>query len=114
MILSPTEAVISMIMNAISRKFEWEADAFACELNEKLPNQVGVETMGDRLAQALIGIHVKNLSTVWVDWLYANHFFRRWAFFANVFTTQILRGSSLAPNVDRKVEGSRWIKSWKE
>lgn len=64
------EAVISMIMNAISRKFEWEADAFACELEQKLPGQVGVETMGDRLGKALITIHVKNLSTVWVDWLY--------------------------------------------
>ncbi|GJJ14172.1 hypothetical protein Clacol_008433 [Clathrus columnatus] len=71
MILSPTEAVIGMIMNAISRKFEWEADAFACELQDKVPGQAGVETMGERLGQALITIHVKNLSTVWVDWLYS-------------------------------------------
>ena len=26
--------------------------------------------MGPRLGRALISLHVKNLSTVWVDWLY--------------------------------------------
>lgn len=70
MILTPIEAVVGIGMNAISRKFEWEADAFACELHEKLAGKPGVADMGERLGKALITIHVKNLSTVWVDWLY--------------------------------------------
>jgi STE24 endopeptidase len=70
MILTPLEAVISIGMNAISRKFEWEADRFACELEEKL-GEKEMGDMGDRLGTALIEIHVKNLSTVWVDWMYS-------------------------------------------
>jgi STE24 endopeptidase len=72
MILAPIETFVGIGMNAISRKFEWEADAFACELQEKLQGKgtTGVADMGERLGRALITIHVKNLSTVWVDWLY--------------------------------------------
>jgi STE24 endopeptidase len=70
MILTPLEAFISIGMNAVSRHFEWEADRFACELSEKLGDQEK-ENLGERLGQALITLHVKNLSTVWVDWLYS-------------------------------------------
>ena len=70
MILMPVEAVIGMAMNAISRRFEFEADRFACELEHKL-NSKEMGDMGDRLGTALITLHVKNLSTVWVDWLYS-------------------------------------------
>jgi STE24 endopeptidase len=68
MILTPLEAVVSIGMNAISRHFEWEADRFACELQDKLQS-ADMKDMGDRLGRALIALHVKNLSTVWVDWL---------------------------------------------
>ena len=68
MILTPLEAFVGIGMNAVSRKFEWEADRFACELQEKLDSpEMG--DMGQRLGRALIALHVKNLSTVWVDWL---------------------------------------------
>jgi STE24 endopeptidase len=68
MLLTPLEAVVGIGMNAISRKFEWEADRFAVELQDKLKSE-DMKDMGDRLGRALIGLHVKNLSTVWVDWL---------------------------------------------
>jgi STE24 endopeptidase len=68
MILSPVESVVGICINAISRKFEWEADRFACELQDKL-GEPAMKDMGDRLAKALITLHVENLSTVWVDWL---------------------------------------------
>lgn len=68
MLLTPMEAVVGVIMNIISRHFEWEADRFACELQNKL-SEVSMADMGDRLGRALIQLHVKNLSTVWVDWL---------------------------------------------
>ena len=68
-IITPIEAVVvGVAMNYLSRKFEWEADRFACELQEKL-KAPEMTDMGDRLGRALITLHVKNLSTVWVDWL---------------------------------------------
>lgn len=62
------EAVIGITNNFISRRFEWEADRFACELEERL-KAPEMQDMGERLGRALITLHVKNLSTVWVDWL---------------------------------------------
>lgn len=70
MILTPLEAFVSIGMHAISRHFEWEADRFACELQEKLSDEKMAD-MGERLGRALIALHVKNLSTVWVDWMYS-------------------------------------------
>ena len=70
MILMPMEAIIGMVMNAISRRFEFQADRFACELQNKLKSEQMMD-MGDRLGAALVTLHVKNLSTVWVDWLYS-------------------------------------------
>lgn len=77
MILTPAEAVVSILMNSLSRKFEYEADKFAIDVEELVANSKGedaakgMEDMGDRLGRALISLHVKNLSTVWVDWLYS-------------------------------------------
>lgn len=73
MILTPAEAVVGIAMNEVSRRFEWQADRFACELHDKLKDE-GMKDMGDRLGRALIQLHVKNLSTVWVDWLYVTFY----------------------------------------
>ncbi|KAI0739345.1 peptidase family M48-domain-containing protein [Daedaleopsis nitida] len=70
MLLTPMEAVVGIAMNAVSRKFEYEADRFACELQTQLADEKMAD-MGDRLGRALIALHVENLSTVWVDWLYS-------------------------------------------
>jgi len=77
MILSPIESVVGVGMNAISRKFEFEADRFAVELEERVAltqgedAAKGMDDMGERLGRALVSLHVKNLSTVWVDWMYS-------------------------------------------
>ncbi|EIN06828.1 metalloendopeptidase [Punctularia strigosozonata HHB-11173 SS5] len=77
MILTPLESLVSIALNAVSRRFEWEADRFAVELPSKLAVQPSekdlteMADMGERLKRALIQLHVKNLSTVWVDWLYS-------------------------------------------
>ncbi|KAJ6589031.1 peptidase family M48-domain-containing protein [Mycena capillaripes] len=71
-ILTPLEAFVNIIMHAVSRHFEWQADRFVCELQDKLADPK-MSDMGDRLRRALITIHVKNLSTVWVDWLYSTY-----------------------------------------
>jgi STE24 endopeptidase len=68
MILTPVEAVVGIGMNAISRRFEFQADKFAVELQDQLKDEKMAD-VGDRLGRALITLHVKNLSTVWVDWL---------------------------------------------
>jgi STE24 endopeptidase len=68
MILTPLESVVGIALNAISRRFEWQADRFAFELQDKLHSEEMAD-MGDRLGRALITLHVKNLSTVYVDWL---------------------------------------------
>ncbi len=68
MILTPVEAIVGIGMNAISRRFEFQADKFAVELQDQLKDEKMAD-VGDRLGRALITLHVKNLSTVWVDWL---------------------------------------------
>ncbi|KAH8105176.1 peptidase family M48-domain-containing protein [Cristinia sonorae] len=70
MILIPLEAFVGIGMNIVSRKFEYEADRFACELKDRLKAE-DMSNMGERLGRALVTLHVKNLSTVWVDWLYS-------------------------------------------
>ena len=75
MIATPVEAIIGIFMNMLSRKFEWEADYFACALEEKL-GVAEMSDMGDRLGRALTDLHVKNLSTVWVDWMCVSLFSR--------------------------------------
>ena len=68
MIIAPLESVMGIALNATSRRFEYEADRFACELHGMLKAEEMAD-MGDRLGRALVALHVKNLSTVWVDWL---------------------------------------------
>lgn len=68
MILMPLEAVVGIAMNATSRHYEYQADNFACLLQTQLKAEE-MSDMGDRLGRALVQLHVKNLSTVWVDWM---------------------------------------------
>lgn len=69
MILTPFESLVSIGMNAITRHYEFAADRFAVELQDMVKDEK-MSDMGPRLGRALISLHVKNLSTVWVDWLY--------------------------------------------
>ncbi|KAI0265446.1 metalloendopeptidase [Gloeopeniophorella convolvens] len=76
MVLTPLEAVVGMALNAVSRRFEYQADRFACDLSailrvESEKEKEAMKDMGTRLGRALVGLHVENLSTVWVDWLYS-------------------------------------------
>lgn len=58
------DTVIQLLMNVLSRKFEFEADAFAKGLGMRL-----------ELASSLIKLHVQNLSTMDADWIYASYHF---------------------------------------
>ncbi|KAA8905539.1 peptidase family M48-domain-containing protein [Sphaerosporella brunnea] len=59
-ILTPVDTVLKLLMNLMSRKFEYEADAFAVRLG-----------YAKDLAKSLIKLQVQNLSTMDADWLYS-------------------------------------------
>lgn len=61
LITAPLDQVFHLMINTLTRKFEYEADEFAVE--------VGGEEMGGKLKDGLKKLHVENLATVNTDWL---------------------------------------------
>ncbi|KKF96179.1 CAAX prenyl protease 1 [Ceratocystis platani] len=61
-VLSPTDAIMKLYMNIMSRKFEYQADAFAADLG-----------FSNELAQSLIKLQIQNLSTMEADWMYSSY-----------------------------------------
>ncbi|KAI1135722.1 peptidase family M48-domain-containing protein [Hypoxylon sp. FL0543] len=62
--LAPMDLVIKLLMNIMSRRFEFQADAFAYNLGYK-----------NELASSLIKLQIQNLSTMDADRLYASYHF---------------------------------------
>jgi STE24 endopeptidase len=62
--LAPMDMVIKLLMNILSRRFEFQADAFAKGLGYSA-----------ELARSLIKLQIQNLSTMDADWMYANYHF---------------------------------------
>ncbi|KAJ5176222.1 CAAX prenyl protease 1 [Penicillium canariense] len=60
--LAPMDAVVKLLMNILSRKFEFEADAFAQGLG-----------FSKELASSLLKLQIQNLSTMDADWIYASY-----------------------------------------
>ncbi|WVN88890.1 uncharacterized protein L203_104105 [Cryptococcus depauperatus CBS 7841] len=60
LVLEPTDALVKFMMHALTRKYEYQADEFAVDLEQK-----------PQLASALIKLHVNNLSSPHSDWLYS-------------------------------------------
>ncbi|KXT11910.1 hypothetical protein AC579_8580 [Pseudocercospora musae] len=60
MVLSPTDHALKLIMNTLTRKFEYQADKFSYDLGYKA-----------ELASSLIKINIKNLSSMDADWMYS-------------------------------------------
>ncbi|CDJ47135.1 peptidase family M48 domain-containing protein, putative [Eimeria brunetti] len=65
-ILAPVHTVLSVLSTLLSRKQEFQADAFACELD-----------YGEQLKEALCTIHTENKSTLdpdpWYSWWHYSH-----------------------------------------
>ncbi|KAI1328829.1 peptidase family M48-domain-containing protein [Xylariaceae sp. FL0255] len=61
---APMDTIIKLLMNIMSRKFEFQADAFALNLGYKA-----------ELASSLIKLQIQNLSTMDADWMYASYHF---------------------------------------
>jgi STE24 endopeptidase len=62
--LAPMDTLIKLLMNILSRRFEFQADAFARNLGYKA-----------ELASSLIKLQIQNLSTMDADWVYASYHF---------------------------------------
>ncbi|KXG52600.1 Peptidase M48 [Penicillium griseofulvum] len=60
--LAPMDAVVKLLMNILSRKFEFEADKFAQNLG-----------YSDKLASSLLKLQIQNLSTMDADPIYASY-----------------------------------------
>ncbi|KAK0728136.1 peptidase family M48-domain-containing protein [Lasiosphaeria miniovina] len=63
-VLGPMDTVIKLLMNVLSRKYEFEADSFA--------NKLGYNA---ELARSLIKLQIQNLSTMDADWMFASYHF---------------------------------------
>lgn len=61
-VLAPMDTVVKLLMNVLSRKFEYQADEFA----------VGLGYSKD-LARSLIKLQVQNLATMDADWLFSSY-----------------------------------------
>ncbi|KAK3684977.1 peptidase family M48-domain-containing protein [Podospora appendiculata] len=61
-VLGPTDTVIKFLMNTLTRRYEFQADAFALNLGYK-----------SDLAKSLIKLQIQNLSTMDADWMFANY-----------------------------------------
>ncbi|PLB34415.1 zinc metalloprotease [Aspergillus candidus] len=60
--LAPMDAVVKLLMNILSRRFEFQADAFAVQLG-----------YSKELASSLLKLQIQNLSTMDADWMYASY-----------------------------------------
>lgn len=58
--LSPIDALIKPLLSSITRRYEYQADAFARDLG-----------MRRELSSALLKLYTQNLSSMDVDWLYS-------------------------------------------
>ncbi|KAG7002118.1 CAAX prenyl protease 1 [Physcia stellaris] len=62
--LTPMDTIVKLLMNILSRTFEFQADEFAVKLG--YPKE---------LAKSLIKLQIQNLSTMDADWMYASYHF---------------------------------------
>jgi len=63
-VLGPMDTVLKLLMNILSRRFEFQADAFADNLG-----------FNAELARSLIKLQIQNLSTMDADWAFASYHF---------------------------------------
>ncbi len=58
------DTVIKLLMNILSRRYEFQADKFGQDLG-----------YSDELSRSLIKLQIQNLSTMDADWMYASYNF---------------------------------------
>jgi STE24 endopeptidase len=80
--LAPLDTVVKLLMNILSRKFEFEAGKYSAPSSKHpvltdSPSDAFAVRLGysTELARSLIKLQVQNLSTMDADWLYASYHF---------------------------------------
>ena len=80
--LAPMDAVVQLLMNILSRKFEFQAGMSSPCCQEKYENQCANRTLdnfaqklgySEQLAKSLLKLQIQNLSTMDADWMYASY-----------------------------------------
>lgn len=79
--LAPMDAVVKLLMNILSRKFEFEAGMSSFHLGalyhhtNSIPADAFAQGLGfsDELASSLLKLQIQNLSTMDADWMYASY-----------------------------------------
>ena len=78
--LAPMDAVVKLLMNILSRKFEFQAgkvhfDSFRFSYYILTTVDAFAEKLGyaEKLSQSLLKLQIENLSTMDADWMYASY-----------------------------------------
>lgn len=74
--LAPMDAIIKLLMNILSRHFEFEAGMSRSHMmiNTNRPDAFAKRLgYSDKLAQSLLKLQIQNLSTMDADWIYASY-----------------------------------------
>ncbi|GMF72438.1 unnamed protein product [Aspergillus oryzae] len=77
--LAPMDAVVKLLMNILSRKFEFQAGMFLCFCCDEVtannhPDAFAVKLgYSEKLASSLLKLQIQNLSTMDADWMYASY-----------------------------------------
>ncbi|CAK7220532.1 zinc metalloprotease [Sporothrix curviconia] len=95
--LAPMDMVIKLLMNILSRRYEFQADSFARGLGYEEP-----------LARSLIKLQIQNLSTMDADWMFANYHF------SHPILSERLKALDWQPTEKVEVKGAKDEKEEKE
>lgn len=85
------DTLIKLLMNVLSRKYEFEADSFARNLGYKA-----------ELAKSLIKLQIQNLSTMDADWMFASYHFSHPILTERLRALDWTSAEKVAPDVDEK------------
>ena len=81
--LAPMDTIVKLLMNVLSRKFEFQAGPLplSCSTRPKIVLTLRTDEFAVKLgyskelAKSLIKLQIQNLSTMDADWLYASYHF---------------------------------------
>jgi STE24 endopeptidase len=85
------DTIIKLLMNVLSRRYEFQADSFARNLGYK-----------EELAKSLIKLQIQNLSTMDADWMFASYHFSHPILTERLRALDWTSSEKVAPEVNEK------------
>jgi STE24 endopeptidase len=85
------DTIIKLLMNVLSRRYEFQADSFARNLGYK-----------EELAKSLIKLQIQNLSTMDADWMFASYNFSHPILTERLRALDWTSSEKVAPEVNEK------------